>query len=299
MNAKNSKEHLLDIIQSFERIDRITNASFPEVGIIFGNTSIETPRIEHAEFGFIKVVSWFYVYLVEKGNISIDFLIDKFNAYKITDSNAKDEFPTRIQSFRTYFQHNLDFNQKHGVAIITTCQNWLSNKCGTPIPETVEQWSKCLIELLNEGQHFLELLQKTIREIEKDESKGIIISEWVLAIKRYHPAYEFDQLISVVTKDMGREHIQPEQLRKRFISQWQTELKILRWPYSFDTEARKLIEKVLLNEDTMVLPITGKDVMKFFNISPGPEVGNILQKAKILYSQRPCSAEILLKQLKD
>lgn len=203
-----------------------------------------------------------------------------------------------VQQLRTFLQHNLDPKEHQNLVIQEACEQWLKKRCGTPIPEDDPQWKICLIHILNEAIDLFSALRTCIRSIEQDESREQILHEWDFLRKRYHPPHEFDNLISKVAADMGREKIDAVRLRKRFYEEWVKQLELLQGNYGFEVEARKLIENVLLYKITPVLPITGKDIIKEFNISPGPEVGKFLERARKLYSVEPCSRDELLKRLR-
>ena len=82
---------------------------------------------------------------------------------------------------------------------------------------------------------------------------------------------------------MGRDHIEPPRLRRRYHEKWVEELSLLKPDYDFETEARRLIEHALLFGLTPVLPIDGRDIMEEFQIQPGPQVGQILVQARAIY----------------
>lgn len=203
-----------------------------------------------------------------------------------------------VQQLRTFLQHNLDPKERHNLVIQEACEQWQKQWCGTPIPGDERQWKICLIHLLNEAIDFFSALLTCIRCIEQDESRDQIIREWDFLRKRYHPPHEFDSLISKVAADMGREELDAARLRKRFYEEWVKELELLQGSYDFEIEARKLIEAVILYKLASVLPITGNDIIAEFNISPGPEVGQFLDRARKLYITQPCSREQLLKKLR-
>jgi hypothetical protein len=76
------------------------------------------------------------------------------------------------------------------------------------------------------------------------------------------------------------------------------QLELLQGNYDFEVEAQRLIEHTLLYEMIPVLPITGHDIMKEFNVVPGPIVGQLLEKARNLYNTEPCSRDELLEKLR-
>ena len=204
-----------------------------------------------------------------------------------------------VQQLRTSLQHNLDPGKSHDRRIQEVCEQWLRDQCGTPIPGSDHQWQRCLLSLLLEALQFLEALLQTTRSIEQDESCGEICREWLFRIKRYHPPHAFDELISIVAADMGREAVDVVRLRTRFYDKWTQELHLLEPDYEFEIQARKLIEYALLTVTTPVLPITGKDIMEDFDIPPGPRVGQLLERARRIYDTKPCSRAVLLDQLRQ
>ena len=126
-----------------------------------------------------------------------------------------------------------------------------------------------LVSLLSEALSFLDALCQCIRGIENDESQQMIVQEWTIRLRRYHPPYEFDTLISKVASDMGRDTIDPVRVRERYYGKWTNDLSLLQGEYEFDVEARRLIEHTFLTETAAIIPITGEDVMEVFDIPPG------------------------------
>ena len=67
--------------------------------------------------------------------------------------------------------------------------------------------------------------------------------------------------------------------------------------FDFDFEATRLIEKTLLDEDSVVLPITGRDVIDNLEVKPGPHVGALLEEARRYFEVHHCSRDELLTHL--
>ncbi len=285
-----SIEEIDRVASKFDRIDGITEG-------IFGNMSLPMPRFVPSELGFLRTVSWLYVVYNESGKVNVDFLRERLHAYELDPDSEVSTHINLVQQLRTFLQHNLDPSRSHNRRIQDMCERWLQNQCGTPEPETEEQWKRCLIALLYEASRFFGSLRKCIHCIELDESCEQITCDWDICRKRFHPPHEFDRLISIVSADMGRDALDVVRLRKRFYEKWAQELQALQGNYDFEVQARKLIEHALLHETTPVLPITGHDIMEEFNIAPGPQVGQLLEQARILYNASPCSRDGLIKKL--
>ena len=284
------------------RLDEINQvaARFPGFAItVFAPVSLDSPRFDPPELGFLRLVSYLFVLYHEVGKVGTRFLLKRFDAYGITAGSTLPDHMALVKALRTYLQHNLNPRQDHDKNIQEACEGWMRDSCGTPLPGTNEHWRTCLLALLTQALNFLDALLATVRAIEGDESREGICRDWDLRIKRNHPPEEFDGLIAEVAADMGRESIDPVRIRVRFYDQWEQELGLLRTEYDFRAEARKLVEQVLLSSVTPVLPITGKDIMEAFGVAPGPRVGELLEKARRIYDQKPCKRESLLDQLKS
>lgn len=106
-------------------------------------------------------------------------------------------------------------------------------------------------------------------------------------------------MIAAVAADLGRNALDSVAFYERFARTLHTEVRLLSEDCDLDREVRKLIERALLTETAAVLPITGQDVMAFFNVSPGPLVERLLQCARRLYDQQPCDKDVLLERMKD
>ncbi len=246
---------------------------------------------------FYPAGTWFYILHNEIGKISVEFIVELLHAYNLDPERKVSSHLNNIQQMRTFLQHNLDPRKDQNRRIQEACEQWLENQCRTRIPARDEQWLNCVIGLLVEAINSLNCLCDCIRKIEEDESREQIFSGWDLRLKRYHPPHAFDDLIQIVAADMGRDSIDTVRLRQRFYEKWMKELELQQGSYDFEIEARKLIERVLIVETTPVLPITGKDIIKEFDIPPGPQVGELLKLARILYDAEPCSREALLEKL--
>jgi hypothetical protein len=145
----------------------------------------------------------------------------------------------------------------------------------------------------------LSVLKKCIRAIETDDSRESILLQWKLRRTRYHPPHEFDALIAIVARDMGRDALDIVKFRRKFYDGWKKNLDLLQGAYDFSVEARKLVEHALLTDTTPILPITGLDVIQELGLRPGPLVGEMLKKARDMYIAQPCSKEELITKLKD
>ncbi len=290
---------MYQVVGRVDEINRVSSRLIESNYQAFEPASLEMPRLEPAELGFLRSVSWLFVMYYEVGKVGVGFLASRLSAYGL-DPNGKLEGHRRlVQQLRTFLQHNLNPRKRHDRTIQEACELWLREQCGTAVPGTNGHWEKCLQGLLKEAHEFLGGLLEALRGIEGDESRDEICRDWQFRIQRYHPPEAFDGLILKVANDMGRENIDPARLRVAFYEKWNQELALLAAGYEFEIEARKLVEHALLTATTPALPITGRDIMDTFNISPGPQVGELLARARQIYDSEPCSRETLLIRLRQ
>lgn len=297
MSMQDSESLMYQILRLKEEIDDVASR-LNEINGVFGATTLRITNFVPSELGFLRTVSWLYAMYYEVGKVNVNFLTERFSAYNLDSDEKLAKHLRIVQQLRTLLQHDLNPQESRNLVIQEACEQWLKNRCGTPIPGDDHQWKICLTSLLNETIDFFSVLRSCIRSIEQDESRNQILSEWDFRIKRYHPPHEFDNMISKVPADMGRENLDAVRLRKRFYTEWVKELELLQGNYDFEVEARKLIEHVLLYKTTPVLSITGHDIITEFNVMPGPEVGQLLEKARNLYNNEPCSRDELLEKLR-
>lgn len=288
---------MFQVLALREEADRLASRLNRNEQGVFGALSLPLPRLLPAELGFIKVVSWLFVLYHEVGKVGARFLSERISVYCSGDCSDLVAHLDLVAKLRTYSQHNLDSQKPHDRGVQDGCERWFEGICGSRVPGTEDQWQRCLTGLLRAAAAFLSALVAVLRGIETDGSRDAIIDEWVMKLERFHPPQQFDELIIVVCREMGRDAIDPVTLRRRFYDKWTAELHLLGPKYDFSVEARKLIEHALLTATVLVLPITGADVMRRFDIPPGPQVGSLLERARRLYDEKPCSAKELLERL--
>lgn len=286
MNTSDPASLMYEILRLRGTIDRMASR-FNDGEKVFREMSLEMPKFVPAELGLLRTVSWFYVLYYEVGKVNIEFLKEKFSIYNVEQNCEISIHWENTQHLRTFFQHNLYPDKPHDSKIKETCEKWFKNQCATFEPSDEQHWNNCLLGFLKEALNFIEALQECLRYIEQDESYEEILRDWKFRRKRYHPPHQFDELISIVAQDMGRNNLDTVRLRKQFYDKWSKELETKLGTYNFNIEARKLIEHALLNETVSVQPITGNDIMKQFNLQPSRQVGELLKIARTFYNADP------------
>jgi hypothetical protein len=295
MSGSTTQALMLSILDLVNEINMVGLRFNPGGFEVLGKVTLSVRHLTPYEFGFHRAVSWFYVLYFETDRVNVEFLREQLVAYGIDQNESHIRV---VHQMRMYLQHNLDPTKEQNRAIQYACERWFQEQCQVPVPSTQKQWRLCLQPLLQDAYQFLTALRDCIRCIEQDECREDILQQWDFRRQRYHPPHEFDRLISIVAADMGRENIDVPRFRNRYYDRWTRELDVQQGSYDFEVEGRKLIEHALLTEMISVLPITGKDIIDEFNLSPGPQVGDLLRIARKLYMEEPCSRDILITKLR-
>ena len=264
----------------------------------FEDVSLRLPRDTPYELAFYQTVSWLYVLYMETGRVSLQFIMEHFPTYRLDVEKIQVRHYELIRKLRTYLQHNLNLSSTTDFQTQRTCEEWFSVHCGSSVPSQDKDWHYCVIAILRGSAAFLEKTIVCVREMEKDESKGMIVGQWSARISRYHPKYEFDRIAAQVAHDIGQDWIDVPQFVERHYDKWSRDLQSRSEDYGFEVEARRLIERTLLSDNDPPLPISGTDVMNIFGIPPGPEVGRMLSRAKAIYLANPSDGEQLIASLK-
>ena len=264
----------------------------------FQEMSIRNPRFSPPELGFYQTVTWLYAFYYEAGRVSLRFLIDRLQTYFPDKHGNHLRHYEDVGRLRTYLQHNLNLDSTQDLRTQQISEEWFSRACGSAIPGIDQEWNECLERILGDSTAFLSGTIECVRAMERDDSSRIIVEQWSVRLGQYHPKQEFESLVSIVIHDMGQDSLDPAQITDRYYDQWNRNLRFRSEDYIFEEDARRLIERTILNEAELPPPISGQDIMREFGIPPGPEVGNLLRKAKALYDTELCTAERLMARLK-
>ena len=260
--------------------------------------SLKLPDFSHPELGMLRSVSWFYAMYHELGKPNVKFIVERFDVYGLDSSGRARQHPTDVQKLRTLFQHNLDPSSDSDEGTRQYCNNWFRRACKVTYPDREDEWLLSLTCLLQDVIDFLKSIDNCMRKIEEDESIEEILSQWEFRRQRYHPQYEFDRLIGTVALDLGRSGINAKNFSNRYYPNWLKELEIME-NYEFETEARRLIERAILEDIQPRLPLDGNDIMREFNWEPGRRVGDAIKMAIELYNPDPCSKDELIQRLRN
>ena len=284
-----------NVLRYHQRVNGLSRTLIGQPAFKDIHVTIPDPSI--SESGFIRATSWLYCLYFEAGRVSITFLQQLGESYSLVNRESCSQHIETVRCLRTELHHNLGFVDSD-LSARTIANNWRRKACGTSMPCNNDQWRACYDKLVCEANAFLGKIEDVVRRLESDEEfSSANTREWLRRLSRSHSAADFDPLIEDVKYRLGREALDTVKFRARHVDFWKQQLDVLDDGYNFDDEATKLIEKTLLNEKNLVLPITGRDIISEFNLSPGPRVGELLDIARKFYESTPCSKEELLDYL--
>ncbi|MCO7188111.1 MULTISPECIES: hypothetical protein [unclassified Pseudoalteromonas] len=289
-----SFEEILIISQRINRLSQsiIHTHAFQEQNVALPNRNSPEPS-------FIRATSWLYCLYFESGRVSIKFLKDLGQTYSVVDKSIIDEHLEVVRSLRTELHHNLGF-ENSDAETRRVAESWCRGACSTSIPNKDEDWAACYTQLVLEATSLLKKIEEVVRSLEQDsENCAYYAAEWHNRLKRSWPAAKFDPLIEDIKIRLGRNSLNTVEFRNRNLRRWTKALEILEDGFSFEFEATRLIEKSMLDDSTLVIPITGNDIITILGLAPGPEVGKLLAKARTYFSSKPCNKDELLSYLKD
>lgn len=265
----------------------------------FDSLNVTYPDPSRPEPGFIRATSWLYCLYFEAGRVSLTFLRRLGEAHSLMDRAWTDEHIEIVRCLRTELHHNLGFAESDQSAR-TVAGAWRRRACGTAMPIDDGQWGQCYIELVGEANRFLDGIDHVVRRIEADGNESAQrIEDWRRRLERSWPAASFDSLVDDAKHRLGRDALNTGHFRQRHVVRWRDQLDLLEDGFDFPYEATRLIEKSLLDEDSIVLPITGRDIIDVMQIKPGPRIGHLLEEARKRFASAPCGKDELLAYLAD
>lgn len=284
-----------EVLRSYQDINILARSLLGRPA--FNELHVLLPDPTSPEAGFIRATSWTYTLYFEAGRVSLTFLRRLGEAYALIDREASDQHVEVVRCLRTELHHNLGFADSD-LSTRSAAEGWRRMACGTSLPRTRKQWRDCYTRLVNDSLKFLEAVEEVVRRIESEGDKAQQhIDEWHRRLERNWDAHSFDSLVDNAKYRLAREAMNTVAFRNRHVDKWRRHLELLEDGFDFEFEATRLIEKTLLDEDGVLLPITGRDLVEQLSVKRGPIIGALLEEARRHFEVAHCSKDELISYL--
>lgn len=256
------------------------------------------------ECQFLRLVSWLYSMYFEAGRKSgLKWLVDRLETYNLDPDMRLKNYFERINPLRTFFQHNLQSGDDYNGKIKRTCRDWFKSLCGVDSPLEDHHWNTCFEVCLKETFDFLDAIKQCLCEIDRDESKDEMLKDWLSYRKGLFSVVDYNNLIREVASDLGFNIDSIKKFRNKLEDKLQSKrlTKIIRDGDNETMTIKKIITDMLLEEPTVLMPLTASDVIEEFSIEAGnSKIFEILKKGKIIFTDNPLlSRQQLLDKLKN
>jgi len=271
--------------------------------VVFPNISIPIPELVFPIHSFFTSVSWLYVLYFEGGKSSLKFLTERAVSLGVDNEFSIKKHFTLIHDLRTCLQHNLNEYSRDDIAKGERCLSWIQRIRPNESPmiwhaaDDSVYWSELLSNLLSEAVSTLEIFHRTLLRINQDEGKDHTIQVWLSRIKREIPCKEWEGILQEVACDLGMSFLDTRSVMEKHIEKWNRKLGLLKDEQIVRREARKIVEQTLLEDESIPIPITGRDIIEELGLPPGPLVKERLKEARQIYLRDPCNREKLLQRL--
>ena len=251
-----------------------------------GATAIEEvtvapPAGDQDEVSFLRLVSWSYVLLFEAGRVSIGYLLELPPA----GDRARDPKGAKalVHDLRTWSFHNVGFGSEREIALSRRVRRWFIETCGACPPHDNQAWSMCFLALCDEMQAVVVHCQRAMTTVLQGEDDGeVATADLRRRIDRAWSAGQFQELMGDVALRLGIE-VDTRKFCERRLTNWRTYLECLPEDDVLVDRLTAMMERDLLAHVEDVLPVNGREIMDFFGVDPGPDVGRALRLAQKLF----------------
>ena len=273
----------------------------------FEKNTIPTPTWREEQASFTTMISWLYVLYFECSP-SIKIFETEYPAYlnESRAENMKRHCNSTIHDLRTFFQHNLPTtnpinrqNQKK----VDYCFEWLgkSSQFKFPSQDLIHcDWGRCIRQILDESCSFLKGIEDLLNHVKTEDIviQNQVIDNWIIRITRSFKPFQFELVLKKVLTNYGIENHDASKITKSNYGHWSKQIETQTDGFDFDREATKIIEAHVLKEIgnfNFPFPLSANDVMDKFEVTPGRNLGKIMEFAKLSFEEEPKSKESLLK----
>jgi len=258
--------------------------------------SLPNPKGGCPELVFLRTVFWLVALFHECGGRPLKFCMRQ-SQFGDADERQKG-FLFELKSIRTQAAHNLDASLERDLTTDTICRNWFNRVCHAEYPNSDKQWNACSMEILTSAVDLLQKLRSFLNFLQNGADSDLLHEGLRLAVSAEISPYAFDDIVESVAADLGRSDLNLGKFRADHFTRWVEALDKLPEGYNFRYEARRQVEKSFL-ENPERPPITGRDIIEYFGVPSGKEVGRLLDQANQLFREGYREREALLGRLRQ
>ncbi len=243
----------------------------------------------------MRLVNWTYVLLFEAGRVAIPYLMKLSGG---TGSSAVDlkQSRTIVHDLRTWIAHNIGFSSQREAAISRRVSDWFLNQCNATEPEDAHAWEVCFERLCREVVAIVNHCRSALDSIVRDRNE---VDDLRRRVDRSWSTGRFDALVGDICVRLSITSIDVSKFREPRLRLWREFLDTV--PEEDDPQAAviRIIERDVINHTSDILPIDGRDVIAALGMTPGPEVGAALLRARELHRSGIRDREQLLQGLRE
>lgn len=258
--------------------------------------TVRPPAGEDDEASFLRLVAWSYVMAFEAGRVAIPYLMELPGCRGEPQSDPR-RARQIIHALRTWCFHNLGFISDRDAKNFRRVQLWFIEACGEYPPKDAGAWRCCFRALCSEVEIIVTHCQHVMTTVLSSTDDGqAVTTDLRRRIDRNWPACEYHALVGDAAIRLGIS-VDARKFSGPQLAKWQ--LFLLRLPEHDDPRGHmlRLIERDLLDWADEILPIDGRDVMTALKLNPGPEVGDVLRRARELVRSGVRDRRVLIERL--
>ena len=231
------------------RINEINkfDINFLQDDSIIHDEAIRCINFSCSEGAFIHIISWLYVKYYDNkiGKENINFLLNYMgenNFQYVTDLRSHKKIVGRM---RTFLHHDLKNDNKKNRTTKKYSNEWFRNQCFHELPESEDDWKKCLNTILDDSILFFNQMYLCLDFVFANEQKIFIIKQWEKTINPFS-LYDVEIIIAELSEKECIE-VDPHEYARKKYDEFIDDLKI-RGLNGSKVELRNIIFKKMKSE---------------------------------------------------
>ena len=260
--------------------------------------NVRPPKGDAEEASFLRLVAWSYAVGFEAGRVAVPYLTRLPGKNPATAKTAA-ECLELVRALRTWSFHNLGFANDSDLAISRRVHLWFQGVCAANPPETGEEWKACFERLCGDMLTLTAHCKNAMETlVAADAGGGDATADLRRRIERMWAAHRFDEIVNDVAARLGIS-VDGRKFREPRLSGWREYVGVIPEGNDLDGHVVRLIERDLLDYAANVLPVDGRDIMSVLGLEPGPQVADMLRRARELQQAGVRDPKALLERLSE